>query len=48
VLRGPGAAVLKSAELLPVSAQPPARRTSAVVVLGAGAGEVSEQLAVEP
>ena len=48
LLRGFGAAVEKSAALLPVSAQPSPSLTSAVVVLGAGAGAVSEQLADEP
>jgi hypothetical protein len=47
-LRGFGAADVKSAALLPVSAQPSPFRTTARVVLGAGAGAVSEQLAEEP
>src|SRR5437667_10896950 len=48
VLRGFGAPAVKSAELLFVSVHPSPARRSAVVVLGAGAGLVSEQLAVEP
>ena len=48
VLRGFGAPAVKLAELLSVSVQPSPARRSAVVVLGAGAGLVSEQLAVEP
>ena len=48
VLRGAGAPAVKSAELLFVSTQPSPARRSAVVVLGAGAGPVSEQFAVEP
>jgi hypothetical protein len=48
LLRGFGAAALKSAALLPVSAQPSPFLTSALVVLGAGAGAVSKQLADEP
>ena len=48
VLRGLGAPAVKSAELLSVSVHPSPARRSAVVVLGAGAKLVSEQLAVEP
>jgi len=48
LLRGFGAATLKSAALLPVSAQPSPSLTSAPFVLGAGAGAVSKQLADEP
>ena len=48
VLRGFGGPALKSAELLSVSVHPSPPRRSAVVVLGAGAGLVSEQLAVVP
>src|SRR5436190_18306687 len=48
VLRGLGAPAVKSAELLFVSVHPSVARKSAVVVLGAGAGLVSEQVAVEP
>src|SRR5436305_1981111 len=49
LLRGVGAAAVKSAELLSVSAQPFAPRRSAVVVLGAGAfAPPSLQLAVAP
>jgi hypothetical protein len=47
-LRGFGAAAAKSAALLPVSAHPSPFLWMAFVVLGAGAGAVSEQLAVEP
>jgi len=47
-LRGFGCAAVKSDALLPVSAQPSPFLTAAVVVLGAGAAAVSEQLAVEP
>jgi hypothetical protein len=39
---------LKSAELLPVSVQPPPFLTTALIVLGAGAGADSEQLADAP
>jgi hypothetical protein len=47
--RGFGAPAAKSALLLSVSVQPPLRRTSAVVVLGAGAEpDPSKQLAVAP
>jgi hypothetical protein len=48
VLRGFGAPAVKSAELLFVSVHPSVARKSAVVVLGAGAGLVSEQFAVLP
>jgi hypothetical protein len=48
LLRGFGAAVEKSAALLPVSAQPSPFLMSARVALGAGAGAVSEQLADVP
>ena len=48
LLRGCGGPAEKSVELLPVSWQPSPRLTTAVVVLGAGAGEVSEQLAEGP
>src|SRR5690349_12985168 len=49
LLRGLGAAALKSDPLLSVSVQPFAARTSAVVVLGAGAlAPPSLQLAVVP
>jgi len=48
VLRGVGAADVKSAALLLVSAQPSPFLTTALVVPGAGAGDVSEQLAVAP
>ena len=47
-MRGLGCAAAKSAELLPVSVQPLLFRTAAVFVPGAGAGALSEQLAVEP
>ena len=47
-MRGLGWAVEKSAELLSVSVQPSPFLTAAVFVPGAGAGAVSEQLAVEP
>jgi hypothetical protein len=47
-LRGAGVAEAKSAALLSVSVQPPAARTSAVIVEGAGATAVSKQLAVAP
>lgn len=40
--------VAKSAELLSESAQPSSFLKTALVVLGAGAGAVSKQLAVEP
>lgn len=40
VLRGFGAPVAKSVELLSLSVQPPAARKSAVVLLGAGAAAV--------
>jgi hypothetical protein len=43
-----GCAAAKSAELLPVSVQPSPFRTAAVFVPGAGAGALSEQLALEP
>jgi hypothetical protein len=48
VLRGLGSPAVKSAELLFVSVHPSVARKSAVVVLGAGAGLVSEQVAVDP
>jgi hypothetical protein len=48
VLRGFGAPVAKSVELLSVSVQPPPARRIAFVLLGAGAGDVSEQFAVPP
>src|SRR2546430_6959422 len=48
VLRGLGAPAVKSAALLFVSVHPSVARKSAVVVLGAGAGLVSEQVAVDP
>ena len=48
LLRGLGVPAVKSALLLSVSVAPLLARRSAVVVLGAGAGELSEQLAVEP
>ena len=48
VLRGVGEPAVKSVELLLVSTHPSPARRSAVVVLGAGAGLVSEQVAVEP
>jgi hypothetical protein len=48
LLRGLGAAVEKSAALLPVSAQPSPFLTSAMVALGAGARAASKQLADEP
>src|SRR3954449_3281328 len=48
LLRGLGAAAVKSAELLSVSVQPPLPRKSAVVGLGAGAAVPSEQLVPEP
>jgi hypothetical protein len=48
LLRGLGATAAKSAALLPVSAQPSPFLKRALVVLGAGAGAVSEQLAEEP
>ena len=48
VLRGLGAPAVKSAELLFVSVHPSVARRSAVVVLGAGAGLVSEQVAPDP
>ena len=47
-MRGLGCAAAKSAELLPVSVHPSPFLTAAVLVPGAGAGAVSEQLAVEP
>ena len=47
--RGFGAPAAKSPSLLSVSVQPPLRRRSAVVVLGAGARpDPSKQLAVVP
>ena len=45
LFRGPGAAIVKSAMLLPVSAQPSWLRKSAVVLLRDPVGLVSEQLA---
>lgn len=48
MLRGVGAAVVKSVLLLSASLQPLAPRSKAVVADGAGAGLVSEQLAVPP
>ena len=47
-MRGFGCAAVKSAALLPVSAQPSPFLTAAVVVDGAGAAAVSKQLADEP
>ncbi len=48
-MRGFGVVAVKSELLLFVSVQPPARRTSARVVLGEGAGpSPSKQLAVPP
>ena len=47
-MRGLGSADVKSAALLFVSAQPAPFLTTALVVPGAGAGDVSEQLAVAP
>ena len=46
VLRGPGAAALKSVLLVSVSAQPPAARNSDVVLEGAGATAPSKKFAV--
>src|ERR1051325_3685845 len=48
VLRGLGEPMEKSVALLSVSMQPLRPRKSAVVLLGAGAGAVSKQLAVGP
>ena len=48
LLRGLGAPVIKSAELISVSVQPLVLRKTALVALGAAVGEVSEQFAVEP
>jgi len=47
-LRGFGAPVEKSAELLSVSVQPPSARWTAFVFEGAGAAEVSEQVVPDP
>src|SRR5580765_660361 len=47
-LRGSGATSAKSLALLLVSVQPLYLRRTPVVLPGAGAGEVSEQVAVEP
>ena len=47
-MRGFGVAAVKSAELLPVSAQPSPFLRTALVAPGAGAGAVSEQFAPEP
>ena len=48
LLRGFGAPVEKSAELLSVSVQPPSARWTAFVFEGAGAAEVSEQVVPDP
>src|SRR5205814_578467 len=49
LLRGLGAPVAKSVELLSVSVQPPEPRSTAVVLLGAGVGPApSKQFAVVP
>jgi hypothetical protein len=48
VFRGFGVPAVKSAALLLVSVQPSVARKSAAVVLGAGAGLVSEQVAPDP
>lgn len=48
LLRGLGAPATKSVLLLPVSVTPLSLRRMAVLLLGAGAGAVSEQLALEP
>jgi len=48
LLRGFGAPVEKSAELLSVSVQPPSARWTAFVFEGAGAAGVSEQFVPDP
>ena len=48
LFRGTGAPAVKSAELSPVSAQPSLFLKADLVALGAGAGDVSKQLAVVP
>ena len=47
-MRGLGAPVAKSAELLSVSVQPPSARWTALVFEGAWAAEVSEHVVPEP
>jgi hypothetical protein len=48
VLRGAGAAVMKSAPLASVSVQPPSRRSTAVVLLGAAVGALPSKVPAVP